>query len=149
MEKKKEKKRKIFTVDQGLSRREWLSYPVKLKSGKSSLRRLRPCESWWGERIKIMFPMLPQKYILMYMWKEKSKQGWFFRIKLLFLINSKNATLHNESSLMYSGIVCIQIKNIHEVRCFFSKLLFYISVKATSNFLLFHFQRHFLLSRQM
>ena len=44
---KRERERKIFTVDQGQSRRVMaLSYPVTLKPGKSCLRRLRPCERW-------------------------------------------------------------------------------------------------------
>lgn len=38
-----------------------LSYPVKLKSGKSCLRRLRHSESWKREsRIEITFFILPQ-----------------------------------------------------------------------------------------
>lgn len=75
-----------------------LTYPVKLKSGKSCLRRLRHFESWEREsRIEIMFLILPQKCIPMYTSeKKKLKLGRLFRIKLLLFISSKNTMLQEE-----------------------------------------------------
>lgn len=72
---RKKRERKKKNIDWGptiIKERMALSYSVKLKSGKSCLRRLRPCESWKREsRIKTMFLMLPQKCIPMYIcgWK--------------------------------------------------------------------------------
>ena len=72
--KKREKKKDIYCGPRIIKEGTALSYPVKLKSGKSCLRRLRPCESWKREgKIEIIFLILPQKWIPMYSWEEKLK----------------------------------------------------------------------------
>lgn len=73
-EKKREKKKDIYCGPRIIKEGTALSYPVKLKSGKSCLRRFRPCESWKREgRFEIIFLILLQKWKPMYSWEEKLK----------------------------------------------------------------------------
>lgn len=74
MEKKKERKKGIYCGPRIIKEGMALSYPVKLKSRKLCLRRLRPCESWKREsRIERTFLILPQKCMPVCTWEQKLK----------------------------------------------------------------------------
>lgn len=99
---KGKKKKDIYCRPRIIKEGMVLTYPVKLKSRKSCLRRLRHFESWTREsRIEIMFLILPRNAFLCIhqRGKKKLKLGRLFKIKLFLFINSKNTMLHEEMHL--------------------------------------------------